>query len=425
MYIVDRRLNPGGKSLGNRQRFLRRARELARRAVRDSIKDRSIKDLGRGGEVTVPDRSLSEPVLRRASEGVHDYVLPGNKEYLEGDTIPRPPGGGGGGGGNEGSADGEGQDDFRFALSQEEYLDIFLEDLELPDLRKRKLATAEKLGVRRAGYSTSGSPSNLAVVRTMRNSLSRRIALQRPKLAREQELAAEVEDLERSGADPERLEALQAELRQMRQRMRRISYIDPIDLRFHQFVPQRKTVAQAVMFCLMDVSGSMTEEMKELAKRFFMLLHIFLRRRYHHVEIVFIRHTQNAEEVDEQTFFYSTETGGTVVSTALELMAQICAERYRPEDWNIYGAQASDGDNEYRDGPKVAALLKDVILPVSQYFAYIEVGRSGVDNSELWAAYDTVKQVSDVLAMKKVRSRSEIYPVFRELFRAKGQAQEA
>lgn len=424
MYIVDRRLNPGGKSLGNRQRFLRRARELARRAVRDSVMDRSIKDLDRGGEVTVPDRSLREPVLRRSSEGWHDYVLPGNKEYLEGDTIPRPPGGGSGGGGNEGSADGEGQDDFRFALTQEEYLDIFLEDLELPDLRKRKLAAAEKMGHRRAGYTTSGSPSNLAVVRTMRNSLSRRIALQRPKLEREQALAREVEELERTGEDPERLEALQQELRQIRQKMRRVAYIDPLDLRFHQFAPQRKAVAQAVMFCLMDVSGSMTEEMKELAKRFFMLLHIFLRRRYHYVEIVFIRHTQKAEEVDENTFFYSTETGGTVVSSALELMAQICRERYRPDDWNIYGAQASDGDNEYRDGPKVAGLLKDHILPLTQYFAYIEVGRSGVESSELWSAYETVRQSSDILAMKKVRSRSEIYPVFRELFRARGQAQE-
>jgi uncharacterized protein len=262
-------------------------------------------------------------------------------------------------------------------------------------------------------------------VRTMRNSLARRIALHRPKLAREEELRLEVEELERTGADPERLEALQFELRQMRQRMRRIAYIDPLDLRFHQFVPQRKAVAQAVMFCLMDVSGSMTEEMKELAKRFFMLLHIFLRRRYHHVEIVFIRHTQKAEEVDEHTFFYSTETGGTVVSTALELMAQISLERFRPEDWNIYGAQASDGDNEYRDGPKVAGLLKDAILPLSQYFAYIEVGRSGVENSELWSAYETVRRTSDVLAMKKVRSRNEIYPVFRELFRAKGQAHES
>ncbi len=159
------------------------------------------------------------------------------------------------------------------------------------------------------------------------------------------------------------------------QRSRRVPYIDPIDLRYRRYEPYPRPVAQAVMFCLMDVSGSMTEHMKDLAKRFFALLYIFLKRRYRHVEIVFIRHTHQAEEVDEETFFQRTETGGTVVSTALEEMARIVAERYRPEDWNIYAAQASDGDNTSSDGAKTAALLTDVVLPVCQYFAYLEVGR--------------------------------------------------
>ena len=84
------------------------------------------------------------------------------------------------------------------------------------------------------------------------------------------------------------------------------------------------------MFCLMDVSGSMTEQMKDLAKRFFMLLHVFLTRRYKHVDIVFIRHTSSAQEVDEDTFFHSRETGGTIVSTALdEMMRVVRAPRAR------------------------------------------------------------------------------------------------
>ena len=116
-------------------------------------------------------------------------------------------------------------------------------------------------------------------------------------------------------------------------------------MRYRRFEPQPKPVAQAVMFCLMDVSGSMTEHMKDLAKRFFALLYLFLKRRYKHVDIVFIRHTHEAREVDEETFFYSPETGGTVVSTALEEMARIVDDRYPPDDWNIYAAQASDGDN--------------------------------------------------------------------------------
>ena len=102
----------------------------------------------------------------------------------------------------------------------------------------------------------------------------------------------------------------------MRRRWREIPFLDPIDVRFNRFEAVPKPITQAVMFCLMDVSGSMSEEMKDLAKRFFMLLYLFIQRRYRHVEIVFIRHTHHAEEVDEDTFFYSRETGGTVVSTA-------------------------------------------------------------------------------------------------------------
>ena len=121
------------------------------------------------------------------------------------------------------------------------------------------------------------------------------------------------------------------------------------------------------MFCLMDVSGSMTEHMKDLAKRFYVLLYIFLKRRYKNVDVVFIRHTHQASEVDEETFFNSPETGGTVVSTALEEMQRVIEERYSPDNWNIYAAQASDGDNTASDNDKTAALLTKTIsagLPV-------------------------------------------------------------
>ena len=106
---------------------------------------------------------------------------------------------------------------------------------------------------------------------------------------------------------------LVAEIEALKAKIRRIPFIDPIDIRFRRFETVPKPVAQAVMFCLMDVSGSMTEHMKDLAKRFYMLLYVFLKRRYRHVEIVFIRHTDRAEEVDEQTFFYGPASGGTLV----------------------------------------------------------------------------------------------------------------
>ncbi len=442
MNIVDRRLNPSGKNLANRQRFMRRAKSLIRKAVHESSASRSIKDADEAGEVSLPAQGVQEPSFRRGpSGGVRDYLLPGNKEYMEGDTIPRPPGGAGGAG-SDGAPDGEGQDDFRFALSREEFVDLFLEDLELPDLAKRKVVDAEALSWSRAGYSVSGSPANLALMRTVRNSLSRRIALKRPKareIARLREEIAALDALaqEASARDPNaedeaRRVALEVELQRQLRRSSLIPYIDPLDVRYKRFEAHPKPVAQAVMFCLMDVSGSMTEHMKDLAKRFYVLLYIFLKRRYKNVEVVFIRHTHQASEVDEDTFFNSPETGGTVVSTALEEMQRVIADRYSPDSWNIYAAQASDGDNTASDNDKTAALLTKTLLPACQYYAYLEVGRDSEHfppgfirrDSDLWQTYSTIIRNGAPMAMRKVGHRRDIYPVFRELF-AKKQGSEA
>ncbi|UVF20236.1 YeaH/YhbH family protein [Microvirga terrae] len=423
MYIIDRRLNPGGKSLANRQRFLRRAKAQIQRAVRQTAGDRDITDLERGGEVSIPADGVREPSFRRSGEGgVHDHILPGNKRFVEGDTVERPPGGGGSAAGGD---NGEGEDDFRFVLTRDEFLDLFLDDLELPDLAKRRVATVETQGMRRAGYTVTGSPVNLALLRSMRNALSRRIAMRRPKSQDLLRLQEEIDRLEEREGPSERLTALRQELELLQLRSRRFPYIDPIDLRYRRFEPVAKPVAQAVMFCLMDVSGSMTEHMKDLAKRFYMLLYIFLTRRYKHVEIVFIRHTHEAKEVDEETFFNSPETGGTVVSSALREMQRIVEERYSPDAWNIYAAQASDGDNSPNDGTTSAAMLREVILPVCQYYAYLEVGsdsdrmQTGFINhkTSLWQTYETLQEQGANLAMRKVNHRREIYPVFRELFR--------
>ena len=232
-----------------------------------------------------------------------------------------------------------------------------------------------------------------------------------------------------AGGDPEAIAALQARLDLLEQRRRRIPWIDPIDLRYRQYAPYPRPVAQAVMFCVMDVSGSMTEPMKDLAKRFYALLYIFLRRRYKHVEIVFIRHTHVAEEVDEDTFFHSTETGGTVVSTALEEMRRVVAARFRPSDWNIYAAQASDGDNAPNDKERTAGLLQNAILPVCQYFAYLEVGAEdepstlGLGNraSDLWRTYEALRESGAPFGMRRVRHRRDIFPVFRELFQRRAE----
>jgi uncharacterized protein len=419
MRIVDRRRNPNSKSLDNRQRFLRRAKALVQDAVRDSTQKRNIPDILEGGEVNIPVEGIDEPRFYRSATGRRDFVLPGNKEYVEGDILPRPEEGDGGNGGGPGKAGlGQAEDTFRFILTREEFLDLFLDDLELPDMAKRSLAEVEHETLRRAGYSVSGSPANIAITRSMRLALSRRIALRRP---RTQAIERLNEEIARCDEDEQRA-TLVAELELLAAKMRRIPFIDPIDLRYRRFEIEPKPVAQAVMFCLMDVSSSMSEHMKDLAKRFYMLLYIFLTRRYRHVEVVFIRHTDEAEEVDEETFFRSPASGGTVVSSALEAMIRIISERFRPATWNIYAAQASDGDNSHSDGVIASQLLKNTILPISQYFAYLEVGESDFRGnistrvSPLWAIYDALRAQGEPLAIRKVRNRSEIFPVFRDLF---------
>ena len=428
MHIIDRRLNPGGKSLVNRQRFLRRAKAAVQEAVRESLKDRSIKDLDKEGQISIPRGGIHEPTLRRAASGGNrERVFPGNRDYLEGDRIARPQGGGGGG---SSAGEGESEDDFRFVLSREEFLELFLDDLELPDLAKRRLAGAAAAELRRAGYTTVGSPSNLSVPRTMQKAMSRRLALRRPSRAELQAVEDEIARLEALGhaADTARLEQLRAEQQRLIRRRALVSYIDPVDLRYRRFEAVPKPVAQAVMFCLMDVSGSMTEHMKDLAKRFFALLHLFLTRCYQHVDVVFIHHTDRAAEVDEETFFYSKVSGGTLVSSALEELLKVIGQRYRPDDWNIYVAQASDGDNLSRDNPVTVRLMEEEILPLAQYVAYVEVGpeepsmamMAGQAESDLWSAYKGVAEGHRHFAMRKVNHRREIYPVLRELFLRKG-----
>ena len=424
MNIIDRRPNPKGKSLANRQRFIERAKHEVKDAIADALKRRKLGE-GEGGEkVSIPTRGITEPVLRPASRGgKREYVVPGNKKFVSGDRIERPQSGGGGGGRGQASPDDNGeQDAFEFMLSKEEFLDLLFEDLELPNLIKTKLKTSEATQLTRAGYSIDGTPANFNIRRTMRNSLARRISLNRPSPAdleameRQAKAAEEADDAE--GAAQARLD-----LEAARARAKRFAYIDPVDVRYNRFERIPKPNTQAVMFCLMDVSGSMTEAMKDLAKRFFLLLHVFLTRRYKTVDLVFIRHTSNAQEVDEDTFFHSRETGGTIVSTALEEMLRVVRARYNPENWNIYAAQASDGDNYSEDSDRCSQLLGGEILPLSQYFAYIEVGaeatlRHGFPSppTDLWRTYAAIAPQHENFAMRKVADPSQIFPVFHDLF---------
>jgi uncharacterized sporulation protein YeaH/YhbH (DUF444 family) len=310
-------------------------------------------------------------------------------------------------------------------LTKEEFLDLFFDDLKLPNLVKVRLKDLKAPKSARAGFTTEGPPARLNRSRTMRKSLGRRLALRRPSEAEIRRLEEELAAAEAARpADPGKVAELRMRLEHKQRLRRTIAYIDPIDLQYNRFERVPRPTTQAVMFCLMDASASMTEPLKDLAKRFFMLLHVFLSRYYREVDIVFIRHTSTAAEVDEETFFRSTETGGTVISTALEEMLKVVRARYSPSDWNIYAAQASDGDNFHDDMPRCLDLLDKEILPICQYFAYIETahGERYNDNVEtpVWQGYKEIARTRKNFAMRRVAAPEDIFPVFHELFSANG-----
>lgn len=420
-YVIDRRLNSKNKSTVNRQRFLRRYRKHIQKAVSDAVSKRSITDIDKGEKIGIPSKDITEPAFQHGKGGRATGVLPGNKDFIAGDTIARPPGGGQGGTGPGASDQGEGMDDFVFQITQEEFLNFMFEGLELPNLVKRQLAGDEEFRMRRAGISNEGSPGRINIVRSLRSANARRLALtgsKRKKLKVLQDQLDTEQAKDQALKDQRLIEQLKIEMENIQQRMKRVPWLDDFDLKYNLQVKQPIPRSKAVMFCLMDVSGSMNQATKDMAKRFFILLYLFLQRNYQYTEVVFIRHHTSAKEVDEQEFFYSRETGGTIVSSALKLMSEILTDRYPPGEWNIYGAQASDGDNWNDDSSICTQLLVNDLLPKLQYFSYIEI--TPRDHQALWEEYKAVQASHpDVFAMQQIVEAGDIYPVFRELFHKK------
>jgi uncharacterized sporulation protein YeaH/YhbH (DUF444 family) len=418
-YIIDRRLNGKNKSMVNRQRFLRRYRHHIKRAVSDAVNKRSIMDMERGEKISIPTRDLGEPTFSSGQGGQRHRIFPGNKQFQQGDKLPRPQGkdGSGSGSGNASNA-GEGIDDFSFFISKEEFLDYVFEDLALPNMVKKTLSAMDETAYRRAGFKSSGTPNNLSVIRSMRSAHARRIALSGSSRRLLKEYKAEIEEIENQESslqDQERLSFLRTEIIRLKEKIQKIPFIDTIDIKYRNLVKEPIPSSKAVMFCIMDVSGSMTQQIKDMAKRFYILLYLFLERSYEKIEVVFIRHHTSAKEVDEDEFFYSRETGGTIVSSALDLMDEIVRARYPSSEWNVYAAQASDGDNWDDDSPRCADILKNRIMPLVQYFSYIEITPNA--HQALWYAYENIKDsYPHGFAMQQITSPEDIYPVFRELF---------
>ncbi len=411
--LIDRRLNGKNKSAVNRQRFLHRFRKEIKKAVNEAVKKRNITDIESGEEIVIPAKDVKEYQFGYGKKGLNRSIHPGNKEFIEGDKIQKPSHGTGQSDG-QASQEGQGEDHFKFQISSDEFLNIFFDDLELPEMVKKELSKVKITKTLRQGYTTSGVPTNINVVRSMRGALARRIALQNPHKKKLLKLEAQLADLPEDSHDKE---AYLEKIEILKKKIRAIPYIDTFDLRYNNRVKVMTPSTQAVMFCIMDVSGSMDKIKKDIAKRFFILLYLFLQKNYEKVELVFIRHHTTAKQVDEKEFFYSRETGGTVVSSALTLMSEIMKKDYNPNAWNIYAAQASDGDNWNADSPACKKIMEDEIIDLVQYYAYVEIMPRL--HQSLWEMYDEVKSTHKNFAMKTIDDYADIYPVFRALFKRK------
>lgn len=423
--IIDRRRNPGDKSLGSRQRFIKKAKDQVRRAVNDAVGNTNIKDFGKGKvRVPVSNKDISEPTFQHDHKtGQRKAVIPGNRDYVEGDQVEKPQDDEGGSGA---SRDGDGEDEFEFLLSKEEFIDVFLEDFDLPDLVEKEMKEILAFVPKRAGYTTSGSPANLSIPATVKKSIGRRIALKRPK---QDEIDALKEELKLLTPDAhefisydeeteERILWLKDEIARLESRMRGIPFVDKFDLRYRNFVKQPKPKTNALMICLMDVSGSMGEREKDIAKRFFILLYILLHKRYENVEIKFVRHHHIAEECDENDFFYKKDSGGTLVSEGYRVVNEII-DRHPPSDWNVYVAQASDGDNDESDMQDMAGQLERILDRVN-FCAYLDIPSQynswNAKNSQLWRFFCEVERHYTNVGIAKAQDTSDIWGALQELF---------
>tara|TARA_R110002110_G_scaffold64529_3_gene178312 strand:- start:4789 stop:6054 length:1266 start_codon:yes stop_codon:yes gene_type:complete len=414
--IIDRRKNSSGKSHGNKRRFLKRIEGQIKKAIPNIVADKSLKGLSDGdGRIKIPIKGTKEPrFVYDKDSGRKKYVLPGNDKFVEGDRIPRPERYGGAGG-NKGSKDGKGEDEFVVTISKEEFIEYFFEDLELPDLVKKTFSEIFQHKKQRAGFVKDGVPSRLNIVKSVKESLKRKIGIVGSLKRKLKELEEELENT----TDADRIIELQGEIEIIQKRIDTIPYIDEVDLRYNHFENRPEPTTQAVMFAIMDVSASMGMREKDICKRFFTLLYLFLFKSYQKVEMVFIRHHSESKECEEEEFFNSKETGGTRVAPAIELMKKIIYERYLNANWNIYCCQASDGDTwDDIDAWKSRKILEEDLLPHMQYMAYIEVCRSY--HTLLWSEYTVLHEEFSNFASEKVADVSEIWTVFRKLFRKRG-----
>lgn len=415
-FIIDRRQNTNKKSSENSQRFKERYKKFIKKAVKEAISNGQITDIvdkKDGINISVNKDEIEEPQISNDTKTgkTHD-IYTGNKEFVKGQKIPVPQGGtgqGNGAGEGSGNSDEVSEDEFIFQISQKEFLEYFFQELELPDLIKKSLARTKQIGIKKNGFSRYGLPNNLDIKKSLTESIARKIALKGY-------YDKEIEIIKESDINEEKQKI---EIEELENKKNKINYIEENDLRYKINTPIKKPITSAVMFCLMDVSGSVDEMQKELSKRFYILLYLFLKKNYEEINIRFIRYTTVAKDVSEEEFFYSKETGGTQASSALKLTNEIIENEYPTDEWNIYIAHTSDGDNWKEDNTLLVNEIEKKLLPKIQYYAYVEVKNQN-KSSDLRPIYENMSQKNEKIKTADITSTKDVYPALKFLFQKKG-----
>ncbi|CAG7579975.1 MAG: putative sporulation protein YhbH [uncultured marine phage] len=411
--IIDRRTSPSKKSLPNKQRFVKRVEDQIKKAIPDIVDATGIKDFAKGnGKVKIPIKGIKEPQFGYDNAtGDKKFIHPGNKEFSEGDKIKKPDGGGKGKGKKGSKDENPSEDEFTISISKEEFLDYFFKDLELPDMIKKELQDMTEVKYKRSGYTNEGVPSRLNVINSYKQSIARRTTMK----AFYDKKIKELEDQLENETDPTIIEELELKIVKYKNLALVVPYMNDIDLRYNNFEPNPVPTVSAVMFCIMDVSGSMGQKEKDIAKRFFILLYLFLTKNYEKIDIVYIRHTTISKEVEEKEFFESRESGGTMVAPSLKLMDDILDERYS-KGWNVYACQISDGDVwDKKDADDCYRTLSSTILAKLQYMIYVEVLRDG--KGDLFKNYTSLSKEKDNFIVAQINDVKDIWSVFSDLFK--------
>lgn len=422
MFFVDRRKTTGNKSAPNREALLRRIK-MAIKGANPSKLGQSVTDDAADAvnPVRVASDTLHEPrFMYESGTGDNEFVLVGNEEFERGDRIPLNGGGSGNGSGKGAGDSGSGEDDFVVNITSEEFMNIFFEDCELPNLEETNERVLPETEPKHAGFSRDGTPASLRVVRSFKQAMPRRKIMSKGHNQRLLSLMEELDAIlqeEDSDEKTAKVAELKAQIEEVSRVISAIPFFEKMDLRYAKTEQQLVRSVDAVLIIIMDISGSMSQYEKTIARKFFALQYAFIRRKYPSIDVIFIAHTETAMEMDEDEFFSTRIMGGTVVSSSYDLALEIINKRYDPSLTNIYISQASDGDNYDSDNAYAKETLFKKLIPKVRHMSYANVGRPITYSVRTFL--DVAKEVAKdtkKLSVVEIKTEAEVFPKFRSIY---------